>query len=417
MPFTNFTSSTVNEIRFHMSGFSDFIISEAFTMTGNSSQTVYTDGKLKFSWSTGRFTVVNSKARLRSDPQDPWVLKTKAILDQFDPKKNLLITGIGMLHYDFPLFYWLKRAGNAVVIAEGNPGEKRLNGHYQWFINHRSIQWILLNSPELQKSSTKHTKQLRDLMVMALSETVVKGTVTANGNMAQLCRLYCKEGGKITEIVATDYPQKRHRMVPEKKVLQKPDSIPVAYPKDYLWHYVRGRHCPWQGLGWETYLAGLSGQGQPVPYSALDTLMRILDQKQIMASSYLIRGGYPVVCCSEHSPDQMRSLFHWQKHLRRRRFEPYAIGIRKELAQQLGFRTVVYGSISDYENLDGEERYRFQNLGKSTQDWPSEKEWRKPGSVSLVNLDFESMAIAVPNGDDAIRIQAITAIPVYSEAE
>lgn len=153
---------------------------------------------------------------------------------------------------------------------------------------------------------------------------------------------------------------------------------------DYLFHYTRGCAGPWPGEAYRQYLLGLFDERPLAGHSALETLIRILQEGLIRAGSRMVRGGTAVVSWSSHPPRELFVMRKWNRALVRWTVEPYGVAIRRELLRSFGAKPAVYGSDRVYSRLAEPERYRFQ-LSRAA-SWRHEREWRLLGGLALGKL-------------------------------
>jgi len=121
-----------------------------------------------------------------------------------------------------------------------------------------------------------------------------------------------------------------------------------------------------------------------------------------------------VVCFSARSPLELAANPIYRKSLARWDFKPYAIGIRRGIASQLGAKPVRYGAEEDYLKIPDDEKYLFQLSSGKKSDWRREKEWRIPGDVNLNSIDPTEVLILVHNSAEKARIEKTSRFPVVS---
>ena len=164
-------------------------------------------------------------------------------------------------------------------------------------------------------------------------------------------------------------------------------------PKDdiawgnYLFHYTRACASPWPGQGYHQYLLDLL-DGRPLSgHSALETLIRIIRDGLIRASSRMVRGRGAVISWSSHPPQELFVMRKWNRALARWTVEPYGVAVRRDILRSLGAKPAIYGSEQVYSGLAESERYRFQLSGPApSASWRHEREWRFKGSLALGDL-------------------------------
>ena len=157
---------------------------------------------------------------------------------------------------------------------------------------------------------------------------------------------------------------------------------------DYLFHYTRACAGPWPGETYDQYLLNLFDARPLSGHSALETLIRILQEGLIRAGARMVRGPEAVISWSSHPPHELFLMRKWNRALVRWTVEPYGIAVRRGILRSLGAKPAVYGSDQVYSRLVEPERYRFQ-LSRSapSASWRHEREWRLRGDLALSSLN------------------------------
>ncbi|MCO8120805.1 hypothetical protein NHH03_03575 [Stieleria sp. TO1_6] len=175
----------------------------------------------------------------------------------------------------------------------------------------------------------------------------------------------------------------------------------------WLVHCTRAPSGPWPGQSMRQHrdsllLGGSSTMAMSTP-APLDSLLRIVQTRRLVASALTSDRRWPVVCFSQQPLAWLLSQRRYRPHLHRWDYEPYGIAIRKTAAVAAGFAPVVYGSAGDASTLPADERYRHQATGK-TYDWTREREWRHLGDVDLDRFDVADVRVFVGEESDAPRV-------------
>lgn len=179
----------------------------------------------------------------------------------------------------------------------------------------------------------------------------------------------------------------------------------------WLTHWTRGCPGPWPGETEAEYLDGVLLDPWQQDRSPAASLERILKQDRIRASRTSVRGGVAMVSFTAVQPEAFADHRTFQPHRHRWDFEPYAIAIRREWLQQRGARAVQYGSDSDWQALDAEQRRFFQHEGRRGV-WRREREWRHPGDVRLDELSSDDAVVLVPDAAVAARLAPLSRWPL-----
>ncbi len=367
------------------------------------------------------FSIAVSRKSRRTSTGATWVREICHTMEMLDPRRAVFIGSIGSLQHDFASYRWLKIGGQCLIVCTDNHTWDDSDDPSPYRFLHRQSGIIRLVpwNPTRRPPDRKSVQPMRDRLVFAMSDCVYPVSMRKSGNMADLLCEYREMGGAVKSIDIRRKGRngdKAETLMPEifrtRDLTRTHESIEDIAQK-YLWHFTRGRAAPWPGDGWEIYLDGLAGEGQRVPYSTVDALERILCSRKIMASRYLIRGGYPVVCLSDAPFSHIREMNQWQVHLRRTRFELSGIGIRRETAIQMGAKPVIYGSESRFNELDERDRFRFQKDAVKSGDWRKEQEWRIRGDIDLRGASKNELVVIVRDESEYSRIRTNTSLPIY----
>ena len=359
-----------------------------------------------------RFTLLNSHVRHRSQHDAPWIRKSIELLGSMQPGRDLMVTSIGMLQFDLPLSDWLLRGGRALVLT--HPRFFTLPHHhrqmYQWFFNHPCVCDIPISAvlPARSSDRSHHVESVRDLLMGALSHTLLPGEILKGGRMEQLCDRFHL---KVTPIAARSQARTSHTGA---ECIRVKSAGASGILESHLWHFTRELDHPWPDSGWDVYCRDLLDPGTIVPYPAIDVLIRILMERRIRASAHLLRGREPMVCFTGAPMNRIPKLFTWQNHLNRLRFSPYGIGIARQRALDLGFRPVSY-SDGSREDGSGDSPGSFTHpRGVGRWDWRDESEFRVRGDVRLDRLDPRECIVIVRKESERLRFVRMTPFPVIS---
>ena len=117
------------------------------------------------------------------------------------------------------------------------------------------------------------------------------------------------------------------------------------------YHYTRASAGPWPGETYREYLLNLL-DGRPLSgHSALETLIRILQEGLVRAGSKMVRGKADVISWSSHPPAELFVMRKWNRALARWTVEPYGIAVRRDILRSLGAKPAIYGSEQVYSRL------------------------------------------------------------------
>jgi hypothetical protein len=177
---------------------------------------------------------------------------------------------------------------------------------------------------------------------------------------------------------------------------------PLQNPNDWLLHWTRAAAGPWPGETSEDFLDALILRTETADHSAVTTLLRILSEGILRASSEGIRGSFPVVAFTGVPLHEFRKRRVFRKHRHRFDFEPWGIAIRKNSLMSRGVRPVIYGDDEVWSSLNHEDRPYFQKAtaGGATNN-SEELEWRATGDVDLSQFLPADVCVFVDSTDAA----------------
>ncbi len=179
-------------------------------------------------------------------------------------------------------------------------------------------------------------------------------------------------------------------------------SDPVCDPDNWLLHWTRAKLGPWPGESHDDFLDAMILQTESADHSAMATLLRIISDRRLAASSEGIRGGHAVVSFTAVSLSEFRDRRVFRNHRHRFDFEPWGIGICKAALLGLGARPVIYGQTDDWLKLGPDERSLFQKATEAgATNNCAEQEWRVVGDVDLSQLPADAICVFVENVEAA----------------
>lgn len=287
----------------------------------------------------------------------------------------------------------------------------------------------LVSPPKNDTELAKTDLPLRDVCLFAACQQLLVCHVRPRGSLERLVRLSGPRDGMalvdheqlVPKSLLTDWrlaggqtfevvPRRRAPVAPRppKPTGERLLSASDLSANEFLTHCTRAPRGRWPDQTEKAYLDALLDGVETTPRSALDTLLRILQQGRILAGAHAIRGDFQVVCFTAVSVAQLSKLRTYRQHRCRWDFEPYGICIRKRALEHLGARPVQYGDDATWELLTEGERpffqQRFSGRGKRTIDWSVEQEWRKTGDVELANFRPDDVIVFVPSAREAQRV-------------
>jgi len=234
----------------------------------------------------------------------------------------------------------------------------------------------------------------RDALIARIADHILPVSVRPKGN---LCQLMDSFRNKIIGDFSVSHISRR-RSRPRYAIGGVQPNLP---PDEFLVHFTRTAAGPWPDETSGRYYQAIVESGNHYPRSARQTLIHIWKSRFIRASSRHIRGGYPMIGFTALSAETLPELMRYRPRLLNPYFEPYGIAISKIRALQLGLRPVRYGPPDLYRTLPESDRPYYQNSGRGSRKWVSEKEWRHIGDFDLDRIPPEEVTIMVPDKVEA----------------
>ncbi|HRA87903.1 MAG TPA: hypothetical protein PK992_07535 [Planctomycetaceae bacterium] len=216
-------------------------------------------------------------------------------------------------------------------------------------------------------------------------------------------------GGVATGGVATD---RRSDVLPTDSSAV-PDSTPLSRPEEWLLHWTRPAIGPWPDQEAQEFEDELILGCRSSDHSALATLLRIVNERRLWASSETIRGGFRVVSFTEVPLIEFRKCRTYRRHRRRYDFEPWGIAIRREVLEATAAKPVTYGDDDTWQAMPDDQRPFFQNANAGDGWTQDEREWRVPDHVALDKLPVTAVAVFVDSPEAQQIVMKQSDWPVF----
>jgi hypothetical protein len=384
--------------------------------------------------------ILNSRKPRRISPDDKWLQATKRLVHLAIAEGFAIVSSYGNTAYC--LVSRLSRDSPMIVVCDdvlpSMASEKTALefslAYHDLFRVERTL-FISAFPPGTRPSSDVRSSE-RDQLVAALASALLVGEVREGGNMQQIIDIALRRSIKIVGFppYSSDRPSLTKpamgKAIPQTLLftensdgtMLQPDRQPKRSRADksrqvrlvdlynvrtdlpWLIHYTRSRPGPWPGQTIAEYCQSLIDGHKGACHTAFDTLVHILEERLIRASSRLTRGPWGVVSFSECLPAELDTLIKWRKGLCRWSFEPYGIALPQESLAELGAAPAIYGSRDDFQHLPADLRHLFQVQQSSLGNWTTEKEWRVRGDLQLSDTMFQNMVVIVPFHDEATAV-------------
>ncbi|MFH2035627.1 MAG: hypothetical protein ABIJ45_04435 [Candidatus Zixiibacteriota bacterium] len=357
-----------------------------------------------------KIAILNSRQNMRPTGADRWVSQTESAVKYAVDINCIIMTSVGMTSWEVVLYFATKyRADIELYLPldkEDDENEAILNYIEQFHLNDKKIRWKFIKISNFKKD--KHFfQQQRDKIIIESADSVWPISIRQNSSLKKYFN------GKIIDNkfkISYSKPISSAKIeIDTNKIVNSID----AQLKDYLIHWTRASNSPWPGETiYKFYDSILSLDGN-YSHDGIETLKRILTENKLRASSRHLRKGASAVAFSSLCPSRATELMKWRLRYHEMSFEPYGLAIRKDVAEKIGVRKVLYGNPEMYQYLDDGDRPYFQNMG-TIGDWLPEQEYRHLGNINLLSIPNEAMAVIVFRKNDIDKIRPVFAGQIYS---
>lgn len=272
---------------------------------------------------------------------------------------------------------------------------------HQYELNPLQDEFVHLPTANLRRG--EQIMKARDRRVIELAETLIPVSLRPGSSLEELIESKSMRGKRIVDDHRIPYEKRKnslaYRIAPTNL---NPDLASVS--GRYLIHWTRSFHHKWPGEKQIDYYRDMCRRNT-YPRSAIDSLRRILSTRNIHASSTHMPAGHKCVSFSARQPEELLPLIAWRARYRQMAFEPYGVGIVKDLASKLDIHPVHYGPGADSDTP----RWLMQSTGRIT-DWRQEREYRHLGDFDLRAVAREDLIAFTHTAEEALTVQCETGV-------
>lgn len=243
----------------------------------------------------------------------------------------------------------------------------------------------------------------RDARIVRDADIIIPISIRRNGAMARLLEAARLEGKRIIEEFQCPY---RDRTAPIAYTVGAEDLNPElsALGERFVFHWTRGTNNAWPGERFIDFYRDIIAS-EFYPKSAFDTLCRIVRDRLLIASSRHMPGRIPTVSFTGLAPEKTAPLMRWRARYSEMSFEPYGIGIDRQVSERVGIRPVRYYDGSESASSPKADQWLTQSIGAVT-DWRQEKEYRHRGDLSLAEFSSDELVVATRTHQEAQEIES-----------
>lgn len=350
--------------------------------------------------------ILNSRQGLKPVGNEAWIRNSLQAVNDAITSGLTVLTSVGMSSWEIVLFFASKFGARQKVYVPlaKEDSQDNAKAYYakQFKLRDDSAGWSFIEIENAKKDY--HTfQQLRDRQIIKDADIIYPVSIRPNGSLEGLISAEKAAGKTIMTDFLTDCATS-HTVCRLELNSDKFTSSIDKQLENTIIHWTRATNDSWPGETMFDYYSAIVSSSSYYPRSGLDTLIRILSEKRLRASSRHYRKDVSAVAFSALKPTEVAQLMKWRARYREMTFEPYGIAIDNGTAERIGIRKVIYGNPEMYTYLEEEDKLYFQSMGKKGY-WLPEREYRHIGDVDLSAIPETSITAIVwkRNEIDAAR--------------
>lgn len=245
----------------------------------------------------------------------------------------------------------------------------------QFALNQKLVETVPVRLPDSDNDTAEAKTSLmqhRDRMLVSEADLVLPVSLRQSGNMMSLLEEADEAGKQVLRRFMVPYSKRPTPLDMELNGELNPKLL--AMEDDYLIHWTRSTNRSWPDERLLDYYTAILNS-HVYPRSGFETLKRIVDTGKILASARNMPGGIATVSFSALPPRDVIPLMKYRARYRQMSFEPYGIGLRKDIGLKAGIMPVQYYDAVNKPEISSDSRWLWQSHGRIT-DWRAEKEYR-----------------------------------------
>ena len=330
--------------------------------------------------------ILLSRQPLRPCGRTPWVRKSAEAVEWVGKRGFRLLTSTGMQTWEMLVYLAKTRDVPQTVFVPTSDADafdrQKAAICRQFDLAPASAEFRMVESEEAKKNSAKHMR-FRDESIVAAADVLLPVSVRPGGSMEKSIQKKRRgTGTEINEEFRVQYEKKRSRIAYELKAENLSSEIFEAGTR-YIVHWTRASNGPWPAEKKGDFYAAVE-KSDAYPRTACRTLENVLRMQNIVASSAHMPRNIPTVSFSGLAPAKILPLMKWRARYRIMSFEPYGIGVERNLAKRMGIEPVRYYEKGPIPRDIAP--WLSQSAGKKT-DWKREEEYRHKGISTCLRFD------------------------------
>jgi len=359
--------------------------------------------------------ILNSSQSKTPCAADSWVARTSEAVREIVGGEYVLITSTGIVTWELLVHLAAANSGRQIILCpvtvECQENELFNNTVADFALDADKCAMLFVGSARKGRSPKKNWPG-RDAQAVAMAQKIFPISIRPGGRLDTLLKANA-DSGKIDDSFHIDYAPPTYG----------PAHYDISRIKlevenwDFITHWTRTRHGPWPGEPRAAFYSRLLASENRYPNSALDTLINIISERKIRASSDKIRDSFPAIGFSECHPNDILKILRWCPRRVNWNFEPYGVAISRSVAEKMGAKPVIYGTGEDYRKFSESAKPFFQSRGGEAVDWSGEREWRHIGDIDLNQIRDDQIMFFVWRRSEAEYLRKMTPSPVVAFKE
>ncbi len=356
-----------------------------------------------------KIALLNSRQGLYPCRLHSWIQQSLKTLLHVQSSQPIILSSVGMSTWDLITIAAskLKLQLELHIQIKDSQIEEEMIGS---IITEFNLNRELVSFRFISDHSKKQFQTLRDKAITSSADKIFPISIKQNGNLA---KLISQHKNKIDNTFNTTYEPRKEKVAYTLNIDNTNPDIPKI-TDEYIIHWTKSSKDKYSFERYYDYYTDIL-QSDNYPRKAFNTLINILQMKRIVASSTHMPQNIPTVSFTSLHSIQMIPFFKWRSRYREMSFEPYGVGIKKEIAIKENIRKVFYYDKDIQNNLSDKkpEVWLTQSRGLHT-NWESEKEYRHLGDFDLNNIDKENIVLFTRYKKEADYLLKLTGLQTIS---
>lgn len=325
-----------------------------------------------------------------------WIRQTRAAIEALRTRDIILNSSIGMRTWDLITVLGFDAGLRVRLFVPVGPGEDEaaIAGHVAEQFKPQGRLESIIPIQYAGRSERSNAMRLRDRRIIEQSMLLLPVSLRPRGTMERwLGHLSSDQQCDQTFRIVYELDRTLGAIdLSKRRVNPEIDRL----TEGFLFHWTRTIDHPWPDETIAAYCRAIATSAT-YPRTAGDTLIRIAVSQQLLASRRHMPGNIPTVSFTSLPPSNTIPLMRWRARFGEMSFEPYAVGVRRSVADAAGVRPVYY---YDGKAVDSTiPCWLTQSRGKVT-DWTTEREWRVVGNLDLAQFESDDLLVIVQHPDE-----------------